>query len=247
MRLIILAALLIFQSNLFGQLGGACSVMGPQDSTEWGIGVIKWESDTYFKGTDRQNRKFAIGQTLIRFDNATALPIKRADLVFAGNYGNQFFKVFEVKNTLYKVLSNSIEGGLWVNFDELNSKGLVFNTYYSILFNDNPDTVGPWRNRPGSLGVNLFKSCLNVRAEASTDSKVIACISKNVDDRKFHRFNIEYHDDNGWAFIVVQEYVIDTSESGEGCHYKIQSELRGWARAIDEKGYPNIWFSVTNY
>jgi hypothetical protein len=244
MRIVLIAALMLFHAALFGQLGGACSVMGPRDSTEWGIGVIKWDHDKYVKGVN-QNKTYTIGATLIRLDNATTFPVKSTDLVFAGHYGNQFLKVFEIKNTLYKVLVNSIEGGLWIEFDELNSKGLTFNTYYSVLFNDNPSSVGVWRNSPGSLGVNLFKSCLNLRTDATVDSKIIKCISKNVDDRKFHRIDIEYHS-GAWAFIVVNEFVIEPNQ-GEGCHYKLQNETRGWAKIIDDKGYPNLWFSVTNY
>jgi hypothetical protein len=246
MRPILLLTLLIHYSNVFGQLGGPCSIMVPQDSTDWGIGVIKWERDKYLKGINQQSKVFIVEQFTIREDNSTAIQIEGADILHAGHYGNVFLKVFEIKNTSYKILSNTVEGGLWIDFNEINSKGLTFNTYYSILFNDNPNSVGSWRNAPGSLGVNLFKSCLNVRTEPSTNGKVVRCISRNINDIKFHRISIEYHKE-AWAFITVNEYASDSGDVGEGCQYKLLNEFRGWAKLIDDKGYPNLWFSVTNY
>lgn len=248
-KLLLTLTTLVLHTSVFGQFGEVCGIMEPRDSTEWGIGVIKWESEVYVKGyNDKTKTTFVIGASTIRLDNTNTIELKRADILFAGHYGNVFFKVFEVKNTLYRVLVNSIDGGLWIDFNELNSKGLTFNTYYSILFNDKPGINENWRSSLGSLGVNLFKSCLNVRNEPSTSGKIVKCISKNVNDNAFHSVSIQYHQE-AWAFIIVKEFVaiLDNGEFGEGCAYKVQNEFRGWAKVIDDKGYPNLWFSMTKY
>jgi hypothetical protein len=251
MRRILLATLIIMvvQNAAFCQLDEVCAIMGPQDSTEWGIGAIKWDGDKYVKGYNEKNRTtYTISASTIRLDNSTTIPLNRADILFAGHYGNIFLKVFEIRNTSYKVMMNSVDGGLWIDFNEFNSKGLTFNTYYSILFNDNPNSNEKWRNSLGSLGVNLFRSCLNLRAGPTKDSQIIKCISKNVNDNRFHRVSIQHHEE-AWAFIIVQEYVPipDNGEYGEGCAFKIEKEYRGWARVIDEKGYPNLWYGLTKY
>jgi hypothetical protein len=244
MKTILIGALLIFHSSVFAQLGGPCDIMVPHDSTDWGIGVIKC-SDQYFTGVNRENKTFYISKDSIRAFNSKAMAIGDEDVTRVGHVEYLFLKVFEIKNTQYKVLVNTIEGGLWVDFNQLDSKGIAFNTYYSILFNDNPNGLGQWRKSLRSLGVNLFESCLNMRAQPSLDSKIVRCISKNVNDLKFHRISIAYHKD-AWAYIVVHEYVSD-SDGGEGCQYKIQSEFSGWVKAVDDKGYPNLWFSLTAY
>lgn len=245
MRIVFLVTILACTVNfkIYGQLDEVCGIMGPQDSTEWGIGAIRWEKDKYLKAySERLKIFYTISSSTIRLDNSTKIPVERTDIIFAEHYGNIFLKVFEIKNTKYKVLTNSIEGGLWIDFDDLNSNGLVFNTYYSILFNDNLKGSRP------SLGVNLFKSCLNLREEPSINSKILKCFSKNVSGRKFHKISIQ-HFREAWAFIIVQEYVAiaDNENFGEGCGFKVENEYRGWSKIIDEKGYPNVWYGLTKY
>jgi hypothetical protein len=244
MKTILVGALLIFNSAVFAQLGGPCDVMGPQDSTDWGIGVIRWY-DHYFKGVNVGNKTFAIANDSIRQIGSKAIRIAYADVIRVGHLDNQFLKVFEIKNTQYKVLVNTIEGGLWVDFNQLDSEGVSFHTYYSILFHDNPNGIGQWRNNLRSLGVNLFESCLNLRTAPSTESKIVRCIEKNVSDLKFHRISIVSHEE-AWAFVLVHEYVY-AGDGGEGCEYKVQNEFQGWVKAIDDKGRPNLWFGLSSY
>jgi hypothetical protein len=236
-------------NTVFGQVDEVCGIMGPQDSTEWGIGVIKWDSGKYVKGYNEKGQAtYLVSAWTIQFNNSTPIQRNRADILFAGNYENVFLKVFEIRNTSYKVLINSVDGGVWIDFNEFTSNGMTFNTYYSILFNDSRNSNEEWRKSLGSLGVNLFKSCLNLRAAPSKDSKIIKCVSKIVDDNRFHSVRIQEHQE-AWAFIIVQEYVRipDNGESGEGSAFKVENEYRGWARVIDEKGYPNLWYGLTKY
>lgn len=245
MRLILLVTLITcaLNFNLYGQLDEVCGIMGPQDSTEWGIGAIRWETEKYVKAySEKQKIFYTISSSTIKLDNSTTIPVERNDVIFAAHYGNVFLKVFEIRNTMYKVLINSIDGGLWIDFNDLNSKSLTFSTYYSILFNDN--LQGPLN----SLGVNLFKSCLNLREEPSTNSTILKCLTKNVSSRKFHRISIQ-HFREAWAFIIVQEYVAipDNGDFGEGCAFKVENEYRGWSKIVDEKGYPSLWYGMTKY
>lgn len=230
---ILFLLLLTVNFNVYAQFGEVCRIMEPRDSTDWGIGAIRLKNGASINGySDKTKATIIIGVP-------GSIEIQRTDVVYVGDYGNIFLKVFETKSTCYKVLANSIDGGLWIDVNELKSKGLAFHTYASILFND---------KTPGTLGVNLFKSCLNLRAEPSPNGKLIKCISRNVNDNAFHKISIQHHKE-AWAFIVVQECVADPSNAdfGEGCGYKIQNEIRGWAKVIDTKGYPNLWFSLTKY
>jgi hypothetical protein len=227
---ILFLSLFAFCFKAYAQFGEVCGIMEPRDSTNWGIGVIKWKQDSSIEVyNDKTKAVIVIG-------GPGSILFERADILHAEHYGNVFLKVFETKGTACKVLVNTINGGLWIDFRELKSKGMAFHTYASILFNSNS----------GTLGVNLFKSCLNLRAGPSKDSKLIKCISRNVNDNAFHKIKIQHHKDD-WAFIVVQECVADPNNEdfGEGCGYKVQNEIRGWVKAIDDKGYPNLWFSLT--
>jgi len=230
---ILFLSLFALSFKAYSQFGEVCGIMEPRDSTNWGIGAIKWEKATNIKGySDKAKTTIVIGVP-------GSVEVQAADLVYVGSYGNIFLKVFETKGTSYKVLINSIDGGLWIDANELKSKGLAFYTYASILFND---------KTPSSLGVNLFKSCLNLRAEPSRKGKLIKCISKNVNENAFHKISIQHHKED-WAFIVVQECIADpdNADFGEGCGYKVQNEIRGWTKVIDDKGYPNLWFSFSKY
>jgi hypothetical protein len=245
MKLILLLTIVACTLNfkVYAQLDEVCGIMAPQDSTSWGIGAIRWEDQKSIKAfNEKKDTVYTISPFTIRLDNTTTIPVERNDVVFALHYGNIFLKVFEVKNTMYKVLVNSINGGLWISFDELNAKGLTFNTYYSILYNDY------LKGSLNSLGVNLFKSCLNLREEPFTNSKIVKCLSKNVSGEKFHRISIQYFRES-WASIIVQEYIAipDNGDFGEGCAFMVINEYHGWSKIIDENGYPNFWYSMTKY
>lgn len=245
MKLVLLVTAIIctLNFNIYGQLDEVCGIMGPQDSTDWGIGAIRWEKDKYLRASsEKQKTPYIISSSTIRLDNSTTIPVERTDVIFAEHYENVFLKVFEIRNTMYKVLINSLDGGLWIDFNEFNSKGLTFNTYYSILFNDN------LKGSLSSLGVNLFKSCLNLREEPTTNSKILKCIGKNVSGRRFHKISIQHFREE-WAFIIVQEYIAiqDNGDFGEGCAFKVENEFRGWSKIIGESGYPNLWYGMTKY
>lgn len=234
--------------NTVAQLDEVCGIMAPQDSTDWGIGLIKWDSEISILGKNG-NTNWLLSKKLKKSNSDTEIIIDDNDLVYAGHYGNAFLKVFQIKDTKYKILNNSIEGGIWVDFNRFNAQGMTFNTYYSMLFNDSPKFSEAWRSSLGSsLGINLTKSCLNLRERPSTDSRIIMCLEKNINDEKFHSVSIEHHN-NEWAAIRVYEHIsVRVNENyGEGCAYKINAIYRGWVKAIDDNGYPNIWYGMTKY
>ena len=66
---------------------------------------------------------------------------------------------------------------------------------------------------------------------------------------KFSHLEIQKTQGN-WAKVEVINYIFEDNfggESGEDCLYKELNRKTGWLKAIDNSGFPNIWFSVSGY
>ena len=107
-----------------------------------------------------------------------------------------------------------------------------------------PIDVEEYRNW-ASLGVNLPKNCLNLRKGPSTSEPIIRCIFPNkVKGQEFSHFSI-LATKGSWAKVEVASYVLTDAAQSE-CDYSEHRKDIGWIKAIDDDGFPNIWFSVTN-
>ncbi len=94
------------------------------------------------------------------------------------------------------------------------------------------------------VGVNLTTRCLNLREKPNIKSNKIACLQSNSwRDDSYIKIDIK-SDANKWFFVIVRKY--QYKDENDSCGTLIETK-RGWLKALDDNGFPNIWFSVTAY
>ncbi len=95
------------------------------------------------------------------------------------------------------------------------------------------------------MGVNLTKTCLNLRTGPSVESTKIACIPRDlILEEADVRIKILDHS-NDWAYILIEAFF--NLEGDYDCPSKLEKGMKGWVKAIADNGFPNIWYSVTSY
>lgn len=172
------------------------------------------------------------------------------DFEWVGGYDLSLIKVFDRSNDKYfKVFGNSEKNGLWISKNEAEDEGVKFLTYESILFNHEiPVEISKFRES-ANIGVNIEKSCLNLRTIPSKTGNKIICIPGN--DWDFKKLaHLEILKQNGkWALVKVtfSEWREIKDEGENDCSYFEIKKEKGWVKAIDDNGFPNIWFSVSAY
>lgn len=244
-----------------------CGIMTPQNTEDWGQAGLWIPKGYIIKGYDAPNgivvdsiyrhpefgnlRNFYYGDS-INFGKELAQGIKPEDNVWVGHSTYTLLKINEERDGFYKILSNTIQGGIWVSIVEITGDKRVFK-YRDLLLGDLEKLPAPFYNavhwESTSIGVNLVKSCLKLRAEPSTNGKEYTCIPGNDWTYKTitHLKIQEVKGDWAYVHVITEEYTPGLDDSGEGCDYKITNEQDGWVKAIDDKGFPNIWYSVTSY
>lgn len=252
--IIIISILSLGFSNI--SIENICSIMFPRGGDEdWGIGAIfipdEFEANIY---KDTQGNKFGKLKTLnrrvrLRDISGKELGFKIGELEYLGHYTFEVIKVKSESKDYFKVMWKTSKNGLFVNKKEMEDKGAIFYEYKELLFSDSiPLKKGgfyDWVN----IGVNLEKSCLNLRTEPSKNSKKIKCILGNDWELPYHTHMKILETKDNWAKVETTEYFYDakSDESGEGCTFFEINKKTGWLKAIDENGFPNIWFSLTSY
>lgn len=256
---ILFPVLLMLLLNFSTRSENVCGTMYPcQDTTSWGIGFIRMPlNNAVFiqTVTVKNGEKGTICNGILRFKDKKEQKINETDYVFLGGYGYILLKVYEIENTRYKICTTTFDGGLWVEFDELSSHGLNFDTYLSFI-NKNKNNPKYYETAYGNghinIGVNLLHSCLNLRTEPSLDGKIVTCLKNNMTTKTedpITHLEVLYVTGN-WALVMAREYVYDAAndDAGEGCAFKVIKEYRGYVKIIDEKtGRPNIWYAVSSY
>ena len=164
------------------------------------------------------------------------------------HYSLELLMVRKCENPEYVcVLWDCIKGGAFAKKADLMKQGADYYTYWEYLFRqDLPDRITEnkkWAN----LGVNLTKSCLKLRLANNIKSKIIKCIPGNdgeITQIGANHLRILEHDGN-WAKVEV--ITLGWVVGDDDCPGKEFSNGIGWVKAIDENGFPNIWYSVTSY
>jgi hypothetical protein len=140
-----------------------------------------------------------------------------------------------------------MKGGVFAKKADLKKQGADYYTYWEYLFKqDLPDRITEnkkWAN----IGVNLTKNCLNLRLENNVKSDKIKCIPGNdglIPQTGANHLRILEHNGN-WAKVEV--ITLSWEAEDDDCPSKEFSNGIGWVKAIDEKGFPNIWYSVSGY
>ena len=234
-----------------------CSVMIPRGGDEdWGIGGLfipnEFEANIYenTEGKIFGKLKTLNGLVRLRGKNGKGLGHKYGELEYIGHYTYEIIKVKKSKcDDYFKVFWQTSKKGLFVSKKEMEKQGAIFYNYKELLFNESLpmkiEGFKTWVN----IGVNLEKSCLNLRTKPTVKSEKIKCILGNDWDHDYHTHMEILETKNNWAKVEAIEYYYDeeSDESGEGCTFIEKNKIIGWVKAIDETGFPNIWFSVTSY
>jgi hypothetical protein len=253
-KILFLAALLKI-SIVFGE--NPCNTMYPQKSGEWGIGFFWITSNLEVPIYENPNGQKIGLLTKDKYGKVTIKPIKenRAfdintnDFVWAGHTWFTLLKVYNIKSQNFcNIFSQSTKAGFWINKNEFNESQVKFLTYGELLTSksgiptDLNDII-----KQANIGINLPKSCLNLRSENDTTSEKIACLTSNDlanEGTHTHVKVLEIKDNWFRVQAVVYMYDEENDESGEGCSFKVARKYTGWLKAVDERGYPNIWYSV---
>ena len=251
---IFLILLLYFSQSKTGFLENPCGTMTPRGYDEdWGIGVYyipegfvanvyKDTLDNKFGTIDQNGLQDFIDNKLKKNE------INYKDIDWVDSYSNILLKAKESQSNRYlNIFWKTNEGGYLIKKADLELNGATFYRYKDLLF----DTTITLKDRRffewANIGVNLNKHCLNLRKEPSIESELIECIYGNYES-KFqegvtHMKIIDYK--SVWAKVEVCTYIYQ--EGDEDCPSKLKSKRVGWLKAIDQSGFPNIWYSVAGY
>lgn len=251
--LILVFGLSLFMSTENAPIENPCNIMFPRNGDDaWGDGLYLLSNNTditvykdkfggkfgklskannYFKFKDTQNKQRSI---------------KAGDIEYIGHYSMSFLKVKGSTESNYiQVFWNTFGDKLYVKKTDLVKQKAKFYSYKELLYNKNISIdIEEYRNW-ASLGVNLNGNCLNLRKGPSTSNAVIRCISKNkTSGQEFSHFSI-LETKKDWAKVEVVTYVMTDAAQSE-CDYSEHKKEIGWIKAMDDNGFPNIWYSVTN-
>lgn len=137
---------------------------------------------------------------------------------------------------------------LRIKKNEMTKKGCLFYTYQELLTSNYlPEEIQKWRDY-AIVGININKSCLNLRELPSSISPQIICTPGNDWGYEQHTALSILETSGDWAKLKVQlQDYVGVNESGECAIYEVREEYIGWSKFVDESGFPNIWFSITSY
>lgn len=251
---LLLFAIILFAITVKSE--NPCGIMYPShDTTNWGIGFIRIPINKIvaLKGlTVKSGKECYVGNGEIRSFQEKIQKIDQNDFVYLGGYDYMLIKVYQIKDTKYRICAKTIDGGVWVEYDELASEDFMFTTYLAFLTKTKNFINYYGRgNSPShiNIGINLINSCLNLRSFPSTDSTIITCLKNNESNgRKItHIELLEIR--NGWARAIARESVFNGAENSnaEGCSFKVVNEYEGYFKVMVDNGRPNIWYTVSSY
>lgn len=239
-------------TNISDLVENPCGTMRPrEDDGDWGIGAFyipnSFEINLYADTLGSKGLNIKTPRETIEFyDNSTRIWIESYDLEWVGNYNNELLKVkLSQSSNYYTVLWKHKKGGYFVSKDELYKNGAIFYTYKDLLFDTsielNDRRFFEWSN----IGVNLNKNCLRLRTSPDTDSEIITCVQGNdwENTKTTHMKILSSQGD--WAHVEVTTLVF-ADDDGD-CPSQVENKWKGWLKAIDDNGFPNIWYAVSSY
>ena len=238
-----------------------CGIMSPRGGDEdWGTGVYLIPENVNFpiynpttlKHIGYFNRNHSTVLTYYS-DGKKIEQIWKHGIEFIGSYELTFIQVSNYPSDSNYCLINwkSTENSFLVNKQDLLNGGATSHTYLSLLTSENlPEKVNSYREM-ATLGVNVTKSCINLREAPSLESQKVKCIPGNDWNNELSEFEI-LEPSGDWARVKVQLKVVDQEVLRKGdygdCYpYKVKEELTGWIKLVSENGFPNLWYSVTSY
>lgn len=232
-----------------------CGVMTPNsDTSSWGIGFVRLNIKDQIKGLTQDNKECLVGNGLIILENTVKVSIENTDFLYLADDNTVLLKVREGINNKYRIGTNSIKGGVWLELNELQSNSLHFETYYSFIQkhkNQIKHGINEKTERHINMGVNLLKSCLHLRDEPSINGKILTCLQNNLqNDPKHTTTHLEIKNvKNGWAQITTRIFVYDEDKDPQPdeCAITLIKEYVGYVKVIGNNGIPNIWYALSAY
>jgi hypothetical protein len=139
-------------------------------------------------------------------------------------YAGYCLKYFERQGDFVKVLVNSAGKGYWLSLSELNYLHFVPRTWMDILLE-----TKKFFYPQVDVGINL-------RVKPDPSSKKITLIKGN-----HYAISLSGETDGLWTAVTVGRYSAAPCKDLKSTPVPIE-EWTGWLKAIDDAGYPNIWF-----
>jgi len=143
------------------------------------------------------------------------------------------------------VFNQSFKNGLLIKQDDIIKAGVKYFNYRSLIIYDKgdlPDEVESFLSF-ANIGLNLYKSCINLRTGPSTEYDIIKCLKSNDwDDNGMTKMRIIENQGN-WVKIEAETFSWDGGE----CGFIKDKDWKGWIKAFDDIDKPNIWYSITSY
>ena len=232
--------------------------MYPRSTDSWGIGACV--TPTYFTlplydeatgakyGNLTKTSKYGLR---INKANREYEQVHSADIEYLSHSNFPILKVDKCFNPDFlRVLWKSSTAELYVSKEDLNKLQFKYHTYRKYLEDYSVGKKGYEIRQNGlqSIGVNLTKNCLNLREHPSVDAAHIICMLSNDWEQNFVVRLKVLEIKGNWAMLEYVEVHPSKDYPNDGDCYSInKNEKKGWAKALADDGYPNIWFAVTSY
>jgi len=237
--------------NTYLPLENPCSSMSPRGNDEdWGIGAYFLDDDfeafVYSDTTGNVIGRIEMVNSQVYFIDLfkRKMQIEYPDIDWIGSYNYEFLKVRKSNSSRYVQCLWKTASSMFLDTSEIKSQYKLL-TYHELLFGKEiMKEIKGFEENGVNMGVNLTKSCLNLRTGPSIDSTKIACIPRDFNPSDDIRMKILEHS-NDWAFVLVEAYVFQDGDVD--CPSKLEKSIKGWVKAIADNGFPNIWYSVTSY
>ncbi len=151
--------------------------------------------------------------------------IKNGQELSEFDYTNLHMVGYEVMAVVYVDKQSGFvktNNGYWLNIQELRSKGLILTNWMDYLINKD-DVLGWYANDPG----------LNLRAEPSVNSKVIATVIGDL-----WEITPTNEKKGLWCKVTVKEYREHPCSGEEDL---VIRTLTGWIKLLSDEQTPNVW------
>jgi len=232
-----------------------CGTMFPvEGKEEWGVGgyVIpdEFTVKVYVDNNSKQYGSLVTDHSIMLLIDTNGMQINYeiTDFIYIGHYGNEILKINDCPNSEFvEVLSNSTKETLYIEKKMAKKAGAVFKTYKEILIEET-EKIRSSENEV-KVGVNLKKSCLNIRTQPKQSAEKLHCAIGNDWYPNYEIVLYVNKIEGNWAEVVYRELhpENDYPNNDEDCYWKVKNKKIGWVKAIDDRGFPNIWFAVSGY
>ena len=131
--------------------------------------------------------------------------------------------VFEEKEGYLKVLPRSTDQGTWMKIDDLAQHGFGFLSWIDFLQGKSEGGLFPRE----TMAINLREGSEATHRKIATLRGELIDITPTGQKKGL------------WLEVDVVRYDVHICADGQG---HIAERWRGWLKAIDDQGYPNLWY-----